>query len=232
MATLQDGCIRSDTWDSAQDLDRRRAGPHRGRQRLHFASSKISTTYTTSREVGLALGRFKEARDPETWAVGCPLAADRDAMSRHLGESLASIFPTHLAGLALLVGIGGPGPPRRCRLRPTARLLQPCQRALLWPSGPASPAGIQPPWTNSVTEQMRALTVWSDRIAWLSPFAGALKGGRCRFSSPSCVLPSCPTCPRRRGATTTSLCSRARARCPGLQDGTHHGRPRTCAPVS
>lgn len=37
----------------------------------------------------------KEARDPETWAVGRQLAADGDAMSRQLGEGLASNFPTH-----------------------------------------------------------------------------------------------------------------------------------------
>jgi len=37
----------------------------------------------------------KKARDPETWAVGCSLVADADALTRQLGEGLASIFPTH-----------------------------------------------------------------------------------------------------------------------------------------
>lgn len=43
-------------------------------------------------------------------------------------------------------------PPRRCTLRPTARLLQPCQRALLWP------ASIQPPLHQSTHRALRALT--------------------------------------------------------------------------
>ena len=84
------------------------------------------------------------------------MVADGDAMSRQLGESLASIFPTYPGPPAL--SQPGPlcqqprGPPRRCNLRPTARLLQPCQRALLWP------ASFQPPLHQFSHRALRALT--------------------------------------------------------------------------
>jgi hypothetical protein len=130
-ATLQVGCIRGDTWDPRRSLVEAYSNdtdkvPHASETRCSVrvsACTRFPAHHGRGEGSGPRLGMSKQARDPETWAVGRSLAADADALSRQLGEGLASIVPTSPDSQEQ--GHATSSPPRRCNLRPTARLLQP-----------------------------------------------------------------------------------------------------------
>ncbi|KAH8752486.1 hypothetical protein F5883DRAFT_576263 [Diaporthe sp. PMI_573] len=101
-ATLQVGCIRDDTWDPGRASSRLTATTHKVPHVGDIFTAHCSLLVRglcTQRQMAVnrLLGKAgpKKARDPETWAVGCSLVADADALTRQLGEGLASIFPTH-----------------------------------------------------------------------------------------------------------------------------------------
>lgn len=145
-------CIRCDTWDPGRAWSRLTATTSPLRRR-DSPAVLLYYVHNGSEQWSGSLGGPEEARDPETWAVGCQLAAGGDAMSRQLGESLASIFPTHPErSCAFLAGPAPRGLRGDADFDRLHVLLQPCQRALLWP------ASIQPPLHQSGHRALRALT--------------------------------------------------------------------------
>lgn len=157
-ATLQDGCIRVDTWYPGRASSRLAATTHKSLASAIFAARTRVSVHQRQRVVN----RLSRARQVQRSSrprdvgrrvlIGCGYRCHVEAVRR--GPSLD--FP-HTPRRSCAFPAGQQcqqtsSPPRRCNLRPTARLLQPCQRALLWP------ASIQPPLHQSTHRAPRALT--------------------------------------------------------------------------